>query len=342
MTFRLKTSPHWMVGGGQVEECIAAGCSSVKMVGCFPDIDFRGAMTIGRTPDIHQLDRDRDYGKDPRAVAAWYFETNLRQHVTDNPRVTVWSGPNEFIVDDADQMRWYSKVLYHLAAIIRSTGKTPAIGGWSVGNPAPYLWKYYEPALRACEELGAYFERHSYGPLTREYALRHRLDHQIFSDMGFRNIPMLITECGADNAGGMTAWRNYYQNLDAYWNEWIVPFEIEIRKDPYVKTANLYTFGTGGSDDWKPYDVGNTDIGQRFKELADRLGPLEIPMPATNQKVINAFYKTFGATRFWAAIIACGLTGMALSRLAQYTGPSIDDLPLWGADRRKIKSYLAG
>lgn len=59
----------------------------------------------------------------------------------------------------------------------------------------------------------------------------------------------------------------------------------------------------------------------------------------TNQQVINAFSHVFGQT-FWSMILACGLGEIGLARKAAYTGPDIDDLPLWGADRRRLKSAL--
>lgn len=63
-------------------------------------------------------------------------------------------------------------------------------------------------------------------------------------------------------------------------------------------------------------------------------------MSLTNQDVINAFRDVFGK-EYWLKIIACHLDSLAANRKARYVGPEIDDLPLWGKDRRALATALS-
>ena len=47
----------------------------------------------------------------------------------------------------------------------------------------------------------------------------------------------------------------------------------------------------------------------------------------TNQMMINAFAKVFGADVYWGKIQGAGITDIAKDRKAPYTGLAIADLP---------------
>lgn len=64
-------------------------------------------------------------------------------------------------------------------------------------------------------------------------------------------------------------------------------------------------------------------------------------MSFTNQDLINAFRDVFGRNTYWQKVLACDLHRIAERRNEVYAGPPIDDLPLWGRERREIAHRLS-
>lgn len=60
---------------------------------------------------------------------------------------------------------------------------------------------------------------------------------------------------------------------------------------------------------------------------ATAVKPFAPPSNITNQMMINAFAKVFGADVYWGKIQGAGITDIAKDRKAPYTGPAIADLP---------------
>lgn len=177
------------------------------------------------------------------------------------PAMDAWEGPNEVNPSTVEEMQWYSAFLAELGKQIYLLGKRAALGAWAVGTPEMVMWQYYGPVLQACLDYRSILSRHSYGPLDEWYSYRHRKDEAEFRKLGYKNSPLIISECGGDNLGDQELrfrdhWGDQWSgNLEGYWLQYLKPFTEEISKDAYVIGATLFTVGTGFSDVWKPFDV---------------------------------------------------------------------------------------
>jgi len=285
-----KLGPHTLNGSPQASAWLRAGAPIIKMVGDFSFAAEAAALShrplvIGRIVETH-LDPNRLISQDPIQTARDYIATYLERPITLNPAVTHWEGPNECVVTEPPAMRWYSIFLNEFARVVWTQfKKTPVIGGWAVGNPNYPLWAEYRPALEATRMYGAILSRHSYaGPDKSTWGyllLRHREDNAIFSSMGYPDAPLLITEAGADgvpfgNPPGR-CWRDLYgDDATRYCDEILFPFDEELKKDPYVLGAVVFT--SGGSDTWPDHNID----GRVSELLIANTRPEETPPPPEN------------------------------------------------------------
>jgi len=239
-------------------------------------------LKIGRVLDDGLIDgqgfdsnRYRLQGANPFAMAARYYNLVLSRAVILNPKIQIWSGPNEQIITDHQTMAWYANFLHEFAKIVNLNGKRALIGGWATGTPSFDLWPSYVPALKAVGEFGATLDRHEYGPLNTFLSLRYRRDNDAFAQLGFPNLPVIISECGGDNVPGSGPWKLFYKTMDRYWNEYLFPYLLEINKDHFCLGATVFSSGDGGGQ-WNQFDVSETDIVDRLIDVVNT------PMPNPN------------------------------------------------------------
>lgn len=294
----LKLAPHWMLGGSGLSRWLQAGCTSVKYAGAYPQgepIDDNKIVARVLNQDTFHLFSDT-----PERAAKKYIEEELSPVIRANPHLHTFEALNEPDWKDDDNpantprvMAWVCEFLYHSAKRLRDRNIIPVVGNWSVGNPDYFAWNYSEWMLRATKDSGAIIGRHGYGPLDRDYAYRYEKDAEIFTGLGYPEVKFYLTEVGLDNVLHFTPWKTYYGNTTAgferYWREWIVPFELRIRRDARVLGAHLFTLGTGGSNAWDPFDVSNleiTNIAERMMSLSHELGPLPVPQESPEVEVI--------------------------------------------------------
>jgi hypothetical protein len=83
--------------------------------------------------------------------------------------------------------------------------------------------------------------------------------------------PLLITECGIDRGGdgyrrkpGNTPWRQYLAQL--------MDYERELRRDPYVVAAFLFT--SGATQSWRSFDVGEAEWRDLSRSLVSQVSNL--------------------------------------------------------------------
>jgi hypothetical protein len=69
--------------------------------------------------------------------------------------------------------------------------------------------------------------------------------------------------------------------------------------------------------------------------------PVQPQKTLTNQQMINVYFRAFGVDDYWNVVIRAGLASMADDRLAQYTGGSINALPLSESEKDALKTALA-
>lgn len=284
-----------MSGGSDPQPLLDAGVTVHKFAFDFPIVNTGAALTIGRP--FEQLSVfDVGIGTPAQAALA-YFNAYTLPLIIAHPNLKAIESPNEKVFDWLADMRWYSEFLYEFSRLVKQMGRVPVIGNWAVGTPDNLrAWEKYGKALQATKDFGAILSRHSYGVLSQWYALRHRLDQIEFRKLGY-DPKVVITECGLDNirdpndeSANTTPWRTYYGgDSRRYFEEWIKPFELELRKDSYIVGATLFTMGAGGNPaTWGDFDIANTDIVNRMAELSRQLGPINAP-PAAPPPQVNMF-----------------------------------------------------
>ena len=319
-TRKRKLGPHHLQGGSLTREWMPL-CTVAKCVDDFgPSFEQQpvGTLLVGRRVDDGHMpgggfDFNRYAWQYTPAEACAFYVAWLEHYIPLNPHITHWSGPNEqtFERDDAQEaadpavasdfqarrvhtMKWYAEFLYLFAAAMRERGKVAVIGGWAVTNPEPRwgLWEHYTRALDAVRDHGAILDRHEYGPLDGVYSLRYRVDQAEFTGLGYPDMPVIISECGADYVGGQTAFRGAYWNgdMDRYWDELLGPYAWEIEKDSYCLGATVFSVGL-----WHEFNVDGTDIVERVRgyDFPPETPPADEPQPPQ--------------PLFWAVILDRGL-----------------------------------
>ena len=268
MTGNLKLGPHHLIGGHDTAAWLGLQPTVAKAVGDLGVLQQAapGTLRVGRMADDGQLpgggfDANRYASQiDPAAMAAVYTDW-LTRYIDSNPWVDVWEGPNEQVIENSDNMAWYSHFLYEFAKRIKAKGKRAGLGGWAVGNPRRELnlWPHYVWALQACRDQSAILTRHEYGPLDGYNSLRYRYDNAEFTRLGYPNLPVIISECGADDAGGMTRWRTYYKgDIGRYWRDLLRPYADAMASDSYCLGGTV--FCVGGGTAWNGFDVDGTGL----------------------------------------------------------------------------------
>jgi len=278
---RRKIGPHCLGWTTDAARLGRSGVAVAKFAGLFDGaaelaalpLEMRPRLMIGRVVEeefgiAERMGNDAATGGTIAVeYARSYFARYLEKPIHDQPAINAWEGPNEPTAQSADGMRWYADFLYELARLIRAVGKTAVIGGWSVGSPDYPYWSYYGRALLAVRDHGAVLSRHSYaGPDQSTWPfllLRHRRDNEIFTAMGYPDLPVVLTECGADDApfGNPPgkAWKDLYGTDGArYAREILVPLELELRKDDYVIGATLFTYGPASW--WARHNVDGAGV----------------------------------------------------------------------------------
>lgn len=350
---------HFMAGGWP-SDWLAIGPRVMKFHAALPPNpmprEFAGLMLVGR-PAIYQgFSPTLEIA--PEIAARQYMQRAIDPMLAEAPYLTHVETPNEPAWDydwstSAKRlaMQWYASYFYEFARLAQARGRRAVIGNWSVGNPDFQSWQWYGKALEATRNYGAVLGRHSYGWLNTDLAYRHQPDEVEFNRLGFRKTPLIITECGAENDKGMKSWRSQYGNdMRAYFEQWLVPFERTTRHDEYVLGATVYTVGTGGSDAWLGHDVSNTPIVSYLAELAREPWP-ESPTPPpprpplTNQQVLNMIGQIGKETgqnligRMPHDLLKA-MTASPEARKAEYTGGSPLNWGLTSAEKIELARRL--
>jgi hypothetical protein len=276
-----------------------------------------GVKTVGRKfIDDHLSDRLCMMGEE--GVPQWMYL--CRDAYENNPHVTIWTGPNEKIVDSFEtSARWNA---FHVRFIEEMTalGKLAAVGninvGWPrlrmKGDPPPYP-PSFRPTLEALAKYDGFFMLHEYGPGdmrigTGSYCLRYR---NTVEEWRAREIPIPalgIGECGIDLPDSNFPIDHHHKG----WSEFCTEDEYiaqlawyfgELAQDPEIKFATPFTFCTW---DWFTFRITHkvamgiadiiastpepqptlTDISGSLPQHPDK-DYLERPMSSVNRTVIH-------------------------------------------------------
>jgi hypothetical protein len=239
--------------------------------------DFPDMLLIGRVvKDNHDALRPLD----PIRAATEYVSEMMPTYRA-NPDIDYWEGWNEWDPRTPDDWNWYVSFEAQRACLLQYYGYKAVIGNFSTGRPEFNEMAMFLPALRIGQSCGAIFGLHEYSAPTLQFGYAMRIPRRpFFPNRGiltFRYrywyddmliplnipIPLVITEMGVDGAvgGGRPGPAgNGWHDFTSYWSqqglssngpqfyaEQLAWYDSEMRKDPYVLGATIYTAGSPGS-----------------------------------------------------------------------------------------------
>lgn len=236
---------------------------------------------------------------DPVLAAQMWVSKYLDSAIWGNPRIKCFELLNEPIITTLERMIWYSDFCAEACRILReSYNVCAAIGSWSVGNPGTprendlSLWVGWRSALEASVKYGAVQSRHSYGFAMEPQAdgslkpntwlsMRHRRDNDAFTAMGFPNMPVVVTEMGAEGIPNskppMQTWKKQFGNAEHYAEE-LIKIDREYRQDSYLIGGTVYTSGPRVAG-WEDYNVDGYGLAQIIAWYARTQPEFEVSLP---------------------------------------------------------------
>jgi hypothetical protein len=264
----------YSAGAGQI---IQARPRVIKILGTDSGMmqaarDFKAATPDGKIVCRIYTASTWSIANNPAAAGSNFWQTVLSPafanlSAQDRALIDYVEGPNEGDSTptwgssaDAD---WYNTFWMHLAPLIANAGFRPLAFSISVGNPPGNNAEIQDrlnriaPALRLCQQLGGGWSYHSYSlPYSTNlvdeiwYSVRYRQYYTYFASAhpDLVNLPLVLTEGGIDGVGPWSTRgdTNKYQN-------WLMWFDSEIRKDNYCLGVTLFQIGeTGG---WNGFNV---------------------------------------------------------------------------------------
>lgn len=180
--------------------------------------------------------------------------------------IRIWEAPNEpQPVADLWFCNQLADFTIRLTELMHGAGLQLVGGNLSEGNPGGN-----DTERRACFVAIArglavcdYWSQHAYWVLdwphpeagmNEWHAFRYRMNMRYAAEAGITLPPLLITECGVD--GGVVGrpkrgWKTFCRDR-AHYMQQLAMFDAELAKDPDVLTANIFTAGPMG---WEDFDV---------------------------------------------------------------------------------------
>jgi len=211
----------------------------------------KAAITVGR---IHYLSEEKDLN-DPVGLARRHADiVTLNSEQTD---ITLYEGLNEPGVTDADYIRRLVVYEQERVRILNSRGIGAVVLNLSRGWPREDEHGHieWEPFAELLTDLpdGNYLGLHEYwnveGPL-------HEDSYQHLAGRLFRcpfDVPILVTECGVDYAGGQDdGWRGQGLAVAQYAGQ-LAEYRDMLATDSRVKGATVFTYGNKG--EWQSFDI---------------------------------------------------------------------------------------
>jgi hypothetical protein len=248
--------------------------------------DFPSMLIIGRLSPENRTELAQ---MDPVRAANKYV-TDLLPEYRANPHVDYWEGWNEFDPRTPDQWNWFVQFEGQRACLMRHYGYQTVIGNFSTGRPEFNEMLMFLPAIRIGLKCGAILGLHEYSAPSMQFGYQLAIPHRpAFSDRGlltFRYrfwyedilkplnlpIPLVITEMGVDGGvgggrpgpsgvGGWLDFTRYWQDQGwggdgaGVYTSQLAWYDSEMRKDPYVIGATIFTAGRPGG--WESFNVEN-------------------------------------------------------------------------------------
>jgi len=299
LTLHLQGVPGW------VSTFLArSGAKYIKGVNVFPNIP--GVRTIGR---VWVAEAEADAWIAMGKAGAIHFFNRCLPVFQANPHVWAWEGPNEPAIWTAPVRDGFAAFYQELTRLMHDAGLRLMVGqintGWPI-EPEKDSGKQIRAIGNAIKGADAWsLHEYSYPNMwdhldddgTGWLTLRYRKVLQWLQDAGYTEVPPLfITECGIDQQHpngvnyGHFGWRTLLKgNEDAYLEQ-LLWYERELRKDPIVQAATIFTVGAG---DWGDFEVPES----LAMKLADRLA--NMPDPPTGERAKGFYVSQYQGTVNW-------------------------------------------
>src|SRR3990167_7218164 len=286
-------------------------------------------VIVGRQYTPLTLLEQLNSGDNAESAAAKFVEMQRGKYEL-NPLVKIWEGHNEPSFGGPndpgalDNIGWYARFEAERLRLLSRLGLRGVVGNFSVGYPEINfndlrMWTAFLPAVQAAKTHNGLLGLHEYaapwmwwwtgsyqagncdhperwgfpggfdsGWLTLRYRQIYRY---VLSPQGLGDVPLVITECGNDTAGGgcpgmpAGAWKD----MVSYWNSWdgysdpidywrgserdperyyaeqLKWYDKELQKDPYVVGATIFTVGTDNPI-WDHHDISGTRVSRYLVE----------------------------------------------------------------------------
>ncbi len=296
-----KLSPHNLRPNVDALRLIRAGAPVAKLVD-----DFGAAaeylainpnlLIIGRRISTFPYDPGRVITAEnlrhlsPSDAAQFWVETQFETYRL-NPLIRYWEGPNEPVWDSLDGMRWYGAFEAERILRLNARGRFAVIGNFSTGTPHIQendlsWWQAFMPALQAIEQYSSVLGKsvlglHEYsdGKLSKDFdgrygwnCFRYRRVHDWFlAPNGLGNLPIVLTEFGVD-----------FKIRDIDYAAELAWADGEMRKDPYLLGATIFTFGSTDPA-WDNFNVDGSQVTKPLvaymESIRDAPNPIPLPTP---------------------------------------------------------------
>lgn len=304
-----------------------------------------GTLVIGKCDVNYDAQGQREAGLSPEDAAKRLVADQLPIYRA-NPAIQLWEGHNEPVWGSVEGMGWYARHEAQRVKSLAAVGLRAVIGNFATGTPRLDLWPAFLSAIKVGLAHGAVLGLHEYGHpfmwwMTGSYQLNPDEDEgdEGWTTLRYRKvyrqhllpaglqIPLVMTECGIDalvnpKPPGAPAkqWRelgDYWQDhhdgpiaytgdRDSYYAAQLAWYDRELRKDPWVVGATVFTWGSWGGE-WAKFDVCKTSVAQRLTRHVEE----NPPEPFDYSSYVSATADTYPATVVLVPRSAGAVWGMA-------------------------------
>jgi len=245
------------------------------------------------------------------------YQLNPKIRIWEGPNEPVWGNTDDmawYAQFEIERMRLMDTL--GLKAVIAnfSTGNPGDLSWWSAFLPALAYARDHGHYFGLHEYGGVWMwwmtGPYQVNPNENEgidgwTTLRYRKIYRQYlipADLG--DVKLIITECGLDRVGpspaGFTSgnwrycagqwnnwdghndpidyWRGAERDAEHYYAEQLLWYDRELKKDPYVVGATIFTVGNMGPP-WDQYDIEGTRVMDYLISHIDNVAPIPIPVP---------------------------------------------------------------
>lgn len=244
LSWHFENMTNWasrVVGGSDVEY--------VKVVNPGEGNPFPGKKVIGRI--YLPQDEEGRYLDNGKLGAGLYFE-KCQAAYNRAPYVHAWEAINEPVLETPARQALYVDFMAVWTQLMHAAGRKTVALSLSAGHIHEEEMYRFLPLFMFSDYWGLHEYDAPYIGAHPEWRLRHRLWAKRMAARGLAKLPpLVIGECGIDLGmikGKEGGWQKAGLSLEQYVAQ-MCAYEAELRQDPYVKAAFLFT--AGASRKWK-------------------------------------------------------------------------------------------